>query len=1201
MNPKHEYRNSKQIQNSNTRKVKIKLKLMPAFSGMTRNGSGKCAGNFADFGLAFLASAWYNVIENRISVWVRRIGRKNPEKGRSGFMETHHRIGFGPAGVIFCAFFTFAAMACAGVYSGGSGTAMDPYKISKAADWQELIATSADWDKHFILLNDIDFGGMNLTPVGFAYPPFTGVFEGNRHVLRNAKILMPTIDNISIFGYIDNSGRILNLGAENVTISGHEFVGGLVGMNDHGILTSCYATGTVNGSAPYSCVGGLVGENNHGIIAACYATCSVSGSGEVGGLVGNQWEGSLVACYATGPVNSSNYAGGLVGYNRSGTLITCFAAGAVNGTMNNTATGGLVAAGSGSVTTCFWDMESSGQTGSVGGKGLTTEQMKTVSIFQNAEWAGKYWVMNNGVDYPRLSWQNSGGAAIPAPGPIPLAGSGTENDPYRVSTAEEFAALSWYSQVLYQRIQLTRDLDLKDVALDPIGDLGWFTGVFDGNGHTLSNAVIHQPDNHYVGLFGILGTMGQIRNVGVVNVTMTGSGFVGGLVGRIDHGYLTSCYVTGTISGSVSVGSLAGNNYYGTLTSCSAAAVVNGSENAGGLVGSSSYGTLSWCSASGAISGNYYIGGLVGRMETGTINSCYATGSVSGSGYYVGGLIGKKNYGTLTDCYAAGLVNGSSRVGGLCGSNVDTITACFWDTQASGQSQGVGDGPSTGVTGKTTAEMKQQSTFASMDWDFSTVWMICESVSYPHLIWEEFSCSLSRYSGGIGTAEYPFLISTVADWQELIATSADWDKNFILLNDIDFGGMSLTPVAPDIDTSTSDFQGTAFVGVCEGNGHVLRNVVLSMPDADYAGLFGRIGTGGCIRSLGIQQVNISGKLFTGGLVGDNRGEITDCYTSGSVSGVYCVGGLVGWNNGTIMACNAGSVMDPAGFDFYSIGGLVGENYGTITESFATGPVNGPYMSISIGGLVGQNDGSISTCYATGSVIGSAGVGGLVGRNVSGPITACYATGSVSGSFGLGGLVGDTWDGTISSCYAIGSVTITELADGYAGSAGGLVGGNDGMIAASFSAGTVSVAASVFAHEVGGLVGRNYNGPISSCFWDIETSGQSWSDGGEGKTTAEMKTLSTFAGAGWDFVGESANGTADIWRMCAGGVSYPRLSWEFSSGGDFGCPDGVALEDVLYLAGRWMANTPEGVGAADGNGDGKVDLADFALFAGEWMK
>jgi len=91
------------------------------------------------------------------------------------------------------------------------------------------------------------------------------------------------------------------------------------------------------------------------------------------------------------------------------------------------------------------------------------------------------------------------------------------------------------------------------------------------------------------------------------------------------------------------------------------------------------------------------------------------------------------------------------------------------------------------------------------------------------------------------------------------------------------------------------------------------------------------------------------------------------------------------------------------------------------------------------------------------------------------------------------------------------------------------------------------------------------GTDTACFWDIETSGQSTSAGGAGKTTAQMQALSTFTSEpnNWDFTNETANGTNDYWRMCAVGIDYPRLNWE-SIDGDFACPDGVNTEDLKYL-------------------------------------
>jgi len=99
----------------------------------------------------------------------------------------------------------------------------------------------------------------------------------------------------------------------------------------------------------------------------------------------------------------------------------------------------------------------------------------------------------------------------------------------------------------------------------------------------------------------------------------------------------------------------------------------------------------------------------------------------------------------------------------------------------------------------------------------------------------------------------------------------------------------------------------------------------------------------------------------------------------------------------------------------------------------------------------------------------------------------------------------------------------------------------------------------------------------------------------------MKKKANYIGVDWDFVGESKKGTKDVWRMCGDGVAYPRLGWEFSQDGDMACPDGVGMEDLVYLAGRWMAGTPATVGAADVDGNGKVDLMDFEILAANWMR
>jgi hypothetical protein len=543
----------------------------------------------------------------------------------------------------------------------------------------------------------------------------------------------------------ENNGKITNCRATGVVTGGGNYVGGLVGYNQHyysiistcyatgavsgnrywvggltgkngGTITNCYATGVVSGRDGY--VGGLVGENE-GTISTCYATgnCYATGaiSGNcVGGLVGEN-QGTISNCYATGLASGNRHIGGLAGYNY-GTISNCYAAGAVTGSGNYI--GGLVGYNDyGTISACFWDIEASGQTNSSGGMGLSTSQMKSVITYQNAGWANKGWVINDGLDYPHLAWENTGGAPIPEPQPAPLSGSGTEEDPYQVWTADDFALLSWYVSVLDKHIALMADLDLSGIILYPIGDsLRPFTGVFNGNGHIISNAIISQPDSGYVGLFGCLG-LGlrcQINNLSVVDANITGSDHVGCLAGCNYGGTISDCYTTGIVSGDGYIGSLVGENrYHGTISNCYCTGTVSGFGDIGGLVGENE-GTISNCYATGAVTGggveNINIGGLVGENSNGAISNCYATGAVSGGIWSAGGLVGGNyRYGRITNCYATGTVSGIWEVGGLVGSNYDysEITNCYATGAASGSSA-VG-----GLVGYNIGEISWESTITN--------------------------------------------------------------------------------------------------------------------------------------------------------------------------------------------------------------------------------------------------------------------------------------------------------------------------------------------------------------------------------------------------------------------------------------------------------------------------------------------------------
>jgi len=197
--------------------------------------------------------------------------------------------------------------------------------------------------------------------------------------------------------------------------------------------------------------------------------------------------------------------------------------------------------------------------------------------------------------------------------------------------------------------------------------------------------------------------------------------------------------------------------------------------------------------------------------------------------------------------------------------------------------------------------------------------------------------------------------------------------------------------------------------------------------------------------------------------------------------------------------------------WYAVGGLVGWSHGTVSNSYCSGSVTGEWA---VGGLVGRNEwgGDVNSSHSKGSVKGNTHVGGLVGVNRGlGAVTNSYSAGRVSGDEYIGGLVGSNGDsGAVSNCYSTGRATGST--------------------------------------HVGGLVGHNFlsgEGTVSNSFWDTETSGQSTSDGGTGKTTAEMKNIGTFSGEGWNIIAVADADTRNasyIWNI-VDGQSYPFLSWE----------------------------------------------------------
>jgi hypothetical protein len=340
-----------------------------------------------------------------------------------------------------------------------------------------------------------------------------------------------------------------------------------------------------------------------------------------------------------------------------------------------------------------------------------------------------------------------------------------------------------------------------------------------------------------------------------------------------------------------------------------------------------------------------------------------------------------------------------------------------------------------------------------------------------------------------------YVVNDVTDFKELLAFGQDDTLRFRLINDLDLAG------APN-------FYIPYLAGEFDGNGHRISNLSFNFSFVSQVGLFGQLAPDGTVHDMAAENINITARRRVGGLVGWNEGDVSHSYSTGRVTGDEHVGGLVGVNDGAVSnSCSTGSV---TGDDF--IGGLVGSNgdYGAVSNSYSTGNVTGKE---GVGGLVGLNRrGTVSNCYSGGSVAGGYVVGGLVGGN-AGEVSGCYSTGSVTGEDFLGGLTGPSGKGsTLSNSYSTGSVTCA---------------GRDCL-------------------QVGGLVGSTGDySPVSNCFWDTETSGQASSDGGTGRTTAEMQDITTLLDASWDVVAVAdpdTRNTGYLWNI-VDGETYPFLSWE----------------------------------------------------------
>lgn len=234
-------------------------------------------------------------------------------------------------------------------------------------------------------------------------------------------------------------------------------------------------------------------------------------------------------------------------------------------------------------------------------------------------------------------------------------------------------------------ITLDKNIDLTGKDWTPIGTSfdNSYTGTFDGGGHTITGLTVTTNDQ-FVGLFGYLNRAGTVKNVVMEGVQITSNMIYGGSIGGVvgyGWGTIENCSVSGSVSGTVYVGGVVGAQIGGSITGCSSSATVKGTVDVGGVAGqTNSSATLTACYATGNViiemdsKKNIAGGGLVGMNAGSSLLACYATGNVTSTGSSTGYV----------------------HIGGFLGNNYTTVTACYWKNN---HEQGIGyNRESTGAT-----------------------------------------------------------------------------------------------------------------------------------------------------------------------------------------------------------------------------------------------------------------------------------------------------------------------------------------------------------------------------------------------------------------------------------------------------------------------------------------------------------------------
>lgn len=623
----------------------------------------------------------------------------------------------------------------------GSGTYDDPYQISSLNNLYWMSQVDSINNKFFIQTNDIDasptvswFNGKGFLPIGkmntgaMGTNLFNGYYDGQGHSIDNIFINRPNEDHIGFFNWIAY-GRVSNLSINNATITGGKHTGCLTGRAQHISVNNCHVSGSITGGVN---VGGLSGDIGDAHVSRCYSTADVTGQDNVGGLVGFHYSGIISRCYTTGSVSGESRCGGLAGsiigkisnsYSQAivastsamndasmgsfggkvtsgATIENCYSTGQVTYIGTNPVDKGFIGEeGSSNITynNNFFDSDSTYQNTGIGATAKTTSEMLSASTFISAGWNfSAIWIINS--SYPEFKSYNFAG------------GEGNDSIPYQISTLEELRILSEFPEYWDNSFIQIADIDATSTntwnngkGFFPIGaNYKAFVGSYNGNGHIIDGLFMNYPINgEHTALFGDL-YHASVSNLGLTNVNISGTTFVGALAGMCIRSDINCCYAEGTIKG---------QNQFG---------------------------------------------GFVGKLlDSSLVSNCYIKADVTNNANYNSNIYGLfcsyNDHSYIRHCYAIGNVYKESGADpldkGFACQNINNghFSKNYFDKDASNQLSAYGAKIST------TPEMTQNNLYLNAGWDFvgETAngngdywnWVKYINDDYPILFWEDYPAS----------------------------------------------------------------------------------------------------------------------------------------------------------------------------------------------------------------------------------------------------------------------------------------------------------------------------------------------------------------------------------------------------------------------------------------------------------------------------